>query len=67
MKRMMAVMMFVAVAGSMAAMAMTTNGAGLNPDPMPHKVIANDTELQQAIDSRLHDMLVQMRVTRYGH
>jgi hypothetical protein len=68
MKRMMAIAMFLGVAGSMAAMAMTTTdnredtvatrpGATLQVD---------DTQVQAQIDTRLHDLLVQMRVQRYG-
>ena len=52
-----AVMAFSAVAISMAATAMTGQLKRDDPD---------ETQVQAAIDARLHDLLVQMRMQRYG-
>ncbi len=55
--KLVAVMAFSAVAVSMAAMAMT--GQIHREDP-------NEVQVQAAIDARLHDLLVQMRMQRHG-
>jgi len=48
----------MAAAMSMAAMAMTASAE-------PREVV-DEAKVQAAIDGRLHDLLVQMRMQRYG-
>ena len=56
-KTFVAVAGFAVVAVSMAAAAMTTQEASERAD---------EAKVQAAIDGRLHDLLVQMRMQRYG-
>jgi hypothetical protein len=56
-KTLVGVLGFAVVAVSMAAAAMTTREEAERAD---------EAKVQAAIDGRLHDLLVQMRMQRYG-
>jgi hypothetical protein len=55
--KLVAVTVMAAVAVSMAAMAMTNRQT---------REVVDEAKVQAAIDSRLHDLLVQMRMQRAG-
>jgi hypothetical protein len=59
--KLVAVMAMAAVAVSMASMAMSSQEAGRET-----REEVDEAKVQAAIDGRLHDLLVQMRMHRAG-